>query len=777
MEWLWGKNKSMARQGYTAWMFTYPVVASVFILFGAELIEVFNTLGGWLGPHYFLPVSAPQETFFLVLTTAMMAMLTLTAFFQARDPSDLRFLALHLGSKFTSILFFLVFFIKTRGFAYLVGAIVDAQVALSVALLSLWPIPTRKQVLDGLARTISDQDPRIYQEDGPGAQAQFEAIDRSVETLPSLHRLVFFFGVDLMRVLGVGSRRLSHHEHVLLMRRWLESEFYPQRMLMKFLQSMVAPALFCREEVIREIGFMEAVEHRRKEARKATRPAYLSSRSAKDLASEYAKQTWDTIVIGSGAGGAVTAYELSKKGQKVLLLEEGRWYPQSERSDATPEVVYRAYRDRGVVTTAGMPLTILPIGRGVGGTTLINSGTCFRTPNEKLKEWRDHFGLSLFTQEQMDPLFAEVETEIKVAPVSDQVQSASSRLFSKGLAQLGYQAKPMARNASGCQGSGYCCYGCPTGAKQSTDISYLPRAIENGLKVLTDALVVDFLKEGSGGRKVTGVLARVEGQTFRFAAQSTVLSAGSLITPGLLRKIPALVKDARIRQHLGRHLTIHPASKVFALFDQDLKSWEGVPQGAYFDGLFQKGILLEGIFVPPEVAAMTVPFVGHEFSEFLLHYRKVASFGFMIEDTSEGHLVHLPKGPPLIRYDLSIKDAHRMRDAAAFLARIYLSQGAQEVIPLFRGSDRLRSLRDVERFEKRDFSPTDVEAMAFHPLCTARMASSPEQGVVGPDFRPFGTEGLYVCDGSVVPSALGVNPQVTIMTLAKLCAAQIAGRS
>lgn len=770
MEWLWGKNRSVARLGFVGWMLTYPIVALVFLFFQTELLELFNWVGDWLGKGYFIPVSPPKETFYLVLTTAMMAMLTMTAYYQARDPGDLRFLSLHLASKFTSIFLFVVYYFKTRGFAYLAGAIVDTQVALNVGFLALWPIPSRLQVLDGLVRTISDQDPRIYKADGKGAAIQIQAIQQQVQTLPLMFRRVFYLGIDLLRIVGMGSPRLSHHESVQLMKRWLESQFYPQRMLTKYLQSMIAPALFRNEEVLAEIGFTSALEHRRAEAKKVPPPNYLPKRPPAELAAEYSKTAWDAIVVGSGAGGAVVAWELVQKGRRVLLLEEGKWYPPSERHDGVPSAIVRTYRDRGVSATLGTPFIVLPMGRGVGGTTLINSGTCFRTPNEKLKEWRDHFGLTDFTQEKMDPLFASVEADLKVAHVTEAQMNESSRIVDKALRAMGKESKPILRSAHKCEGSGFCCYGCPGGAKQSTDIAFVPKAIAKGLTVLTDACVVDFLTAGTGGRTITGVKVLVEGKEFSFKAKDTVVSAGSLLSPGLLRKLPALRRDPLVKQHLGKHLTIHPASKVFAVFDRDLKSWEGVPQGTYYNGLVDNGIMLEGIFVPPEVAAMTVPFVGHEFSDFLLHYRKVASYGFMIEDTSEGQLLYPPKLPPVIRYDMSQTDSDRMRNAAAFLARLYLSQGAGEVIPLFRGSDRLRSLKDVERFEATTFYPSDVEAMAFHPLCTARMASTPEQGVVGPDFRPFGTKGLVVCDGSVVPSALGVNPQITIMTLAKLCA-------
>lgn len=480
-------------------------------------------------------------------------------------------------------------------------------------------------------------------------------------------------------------------------------------------------------------------------------------------------EEFDAVVIGSGAGGAVVAKELAEGGMKVAILEEGGYHPTSSHHDTPWESVSRMYRDRAFTTTLGTPNVIIPLGRTLGGTTAINSGTCFRTPKPILERWRTKLGLGELTDEVLDPIFDRVEKTISVTNADFDVMSRSNTLIHELLTKRGTPGVPLRRNTKDCEGCGFCCYGCPSGAKQSTEVTYLPKASAHGARIFTNTRVERFIKTGKTGPKVVGVEAvfldaagaRTE---HRLVVKSpiTIVAAGTFYTPSLLRN-NGIGTDNR---NLGRHLSLHPATKVFARFDEEIRGWEGIPQAYLSEVLKPEGITFEGIFIPPDIAAMTVPFVGAKVHQFMRDYSKMAAFGFLINDFSRGRILDLPLFGKVIWYDLRQEDVEKFRKGVAFLARLFLEGGAKRVHSLLRGYNDIATEADIVRLEKGRLSASDIESMAFHPLGTCRMGPTKKTGVIDQNHKIFGWEGIYVCDGSTIPTALGVNPQVTIMALA-----------
>ena len=225
------------------------------------------------------------------------------------------------------------------------------------------------------------------------------------------------------------------------------------------------------------------------------------------------------------------------------------------------------------------------------------------------------------------------------------------------------------------------------------------------------------------------------------------MAAGTIHTPQLLRNCGVGVEN----RNLGRNLTLHPATKVFARFADEIRGWEGTPQAYYSDVMKDEGITFEGIFVPPDVAAMTVPFVGRRLNEFMRDYRHMAAFGFLIADSSTGRVVRLPFLGTTVLYNLVPEDIIKIRKAVAYIARVFFEAGANKVYTLLHGYHELAGEADVKRLETGRLKAEDIDGMAFHPLGTCRMGTSPRRGVVGQDYKIFGWDGLYVCDGSSFP--------------------------
>jgi choline dehydrogenase-like flavoprotein len=197
-----------------------------------------------------------------------------------------------------------------------------------------------------------------------------------------------------------------------------------------------------------------------------------------------------------------------------------------------------------------------------------------------------------------------------------------------------------------------------------------------------------------------------------------------------------------------------------------------IPQGYAIDEFADEGIMFEGASTPLDVTAIAVPWVGPKFMELMEAYRHVAIFGFLVADTSRGRVRPGPRGSPFVTYNLNENDTKRMGRALAILSELFLVAGARRVLPMVAGLQEVRGKADVERLRTMKLKPGDFEVTAYHPLGTCRIGTDPKRSVLGPDHQAHEVAGLYVTDGSAVPSSLGVNPQMTIMAMA-LRAAEI----
>jgi choline dehydrogenase-like flavoprotein len=466
----------------------------------------------------------------------------------------------------------------------------------------------------------------------------------------------------------------------------------------------------------------------------------------------------DICVVGAGAGGAVVAAELAEGGARVVVLEQGQHHDPDDFTARPPEMLARLYRDGGQTTTLGTPPILLPLGRGVGGTTLINSGTCFRTPPHVLERWAVEFGLEL-DRATLAPCFERVETALSVSEVTPELAGANAAVARRGAERLGWSHGYLRRNARGCVGSGVCVFGCPTSAKQHTGITYIPRATAAGARIVTGADVREMVIEGGQAR---GVRARLDGgATLEVRAPSVVLACGTIHTPLLLARNGLGGSSGQ----LGRNLALHPATAAFALMDEVVDMARGVPQSLYVDEFVSEGIMFEGVAGPPAYAAMSLPLTGARHAAAMAQYPRLAQFGLMVSDASRGRVSSLA-GRPVIRYSLNEQDVAKFRLGLARMDELFLAAGAREVyLPLPAG---------VEPAHAR---ARDLKLMAFHPLGTARADTRPTHGVVDGDLAVHGVRGVHLADGSVVPSALGVNPQLTIMALATRLAFRLLGRA
>jgi len=481
----------------------------------------------------------------------------------------------------------------------------------------------------------------------------------------------------------------------------------------------------------------------------------------------------DVVILGSGAGGAAAAYELACRGLAVVIIEEGQYYDRSHFTGKLTEVIPKLYRSWGATVATGNSIIPVPVGCNVGGTTTINSGTCMRTPPSVLQRWREQ-GLEAFTEQAMAPWFEGVERMLSVQQATTETVGPIGDLIDRGAAANGFlQRQPLMRNAQGCDGQGLCQFGCPTDAKQSTNVSYIPHALERGAFLFSGFRAERLQQKGN---RITGVIARgqnADGRpiTLSLTCRQTIVAMGSLFTPLFLRQ-----QGVR-NPHLGRHLTLHPAGVVNALFpDRDLANSRSIPQGYGVSDWEEQGLMFEGGTIPLAGHSLLNPLVGQDWVRFTEDYPHTAYFGFMIRDTSEGRVRRGPRrGLPLIRYHMNRQDFALFKRGIHALACWYLDAGAEQVlIPGLNRIVRIHNRTELERFLRSPLKPTDFLISAYHPLGTARIAASPRDGVCDSRHRVFGYPGLSVMDGASVPTSLGANPQVTIMAMASRAANMMA---
>ena len=482
-------------------------------------------------------------------------------------------------------------------------------------------------------------------------------------------------------------------------------------------------------------------------------------------------ETADVVVVGSGAGGAVAAKELAEAGLRVILLEEGEHFDRRDFTGPPPERLRRFYRGNGLTFTIGVPTISLPIGRGVGGSTLINSGTCFRTPDFVLDAW----GIDAA---ELEPLFAEVEETLNVAPVASDIMGANGEVMDRGRRELGYSGGPIRRNARGCHGSGVCAFGCPLDAKLGMHVTYLPLAARAGARIVSGCRVDGLVIENGRAAGVKGSILDPESGAvqrdarFEVRAPRVVLAAGAVYTPALLQR----QRLANSSRQVGRNLRIHPGCGVLAVFDHDLHAWKGVMQSYYVDEKLRDGILVEATYPPPGVgySAGGVGGKGSDLKDVLARYPQTAAAVLIISDTGTGRIRGTPGGGLLITYNLHADDLRKTLEGIRLTTEIYLAAGAQEVHTLLPGMPAVRKREELRWITDGRWTAADLKLSAYHPMGTCRMGTDPLSSVVDEYGRAHDVPGLVIADASVLPGSTYVNPQITIMALAARSARHLA---
>ncbi len=474
--------------------------------------------------------------------------------------------------------------------------------------------------------------------------------------------------------------------------------------------------------------------------------------------------TADVTIVGSGAAGAVMAARLAERGARVVVLEEGPRLAAASLDGQVLKSVRALYRSGGAMLALGLPPVTLAVGCVVGGSTVINGGTCFRAPPDVLAQWSDVVG-GAFKPRDLDPYFDEVERDLSVGEVPPELAFAGERRVLMAARARGDEAGFVKRNVSHCQGTGLCAFGCPTGAKQSMELSYIPRAEAKGARVIARARALRIVLKG---RRAVGVYARdlEAGRDLMVESERVVLAAGALHTPLILRRS----LGGRTPRATGRHLHLHPGLHVVGIFAEPVAPRKGPIQSVYVDSV-EHDYMIFGMGLPPELVA-TLLMAGPDLAP-LAVFPHTVTLAVMASDHDANGQVRAFAGMPLPFYGLTARTSASLTRGAAHAAELLFAAGAVSVRVSIRGLGALRSPAAVASFAKAPPPARTFLVGSVHPMGTCRMGLDPRNSVVGPDHRVHGIDGLYVPDASFFPTSLGVNPQITINAFALRAADQM----
>lgn len=476
----------------------------------------------------------------------------------------------------------------------------------------------------------------------------------------------------------------------------------------------------------------------------------------------------DAVIVGTGAGGAVVGRELAERGHAVVYLEEGEHYLRDAFDGSSVRAHQRFYRAAFSVGNVVMPIFM---GRLVGGSTAVNGGTCIRAPDWVLERWTEELGTDDFAPAAMSRHFDRVERILDVQPARKPTIGPIGDVMARGCDALGWSHGPIPRNAPDCDGSGFCDFGCRQDARRSTQIAYLPPALQRGGVLFAGARASRVLLEG--GRAV-GIEAESRlGERMCIRARAVVLAGGAIPTPLLLLKQGLANRSGQV----GRNLSTHPSSGLLALFDEAIEGHRHIPQGYACDHFLREGILMTAAQPALNVAPMLFPFSGRRLMSTLERMDHIASFGLLVRDaTPNGRVWRDVGGLPLITYRIGAADVDRMHRAMIHAGEMCLAAGAKALYPVVFGTGAIERDADFARFRRARIAPADISWLSYHPLGTCKMGRDPKTSVVGLDHETHDVPGLYIVDGSTVAGPLGVNPQLTIMAVATRAGERIAER-
>jgi choline dehydrogenase-like flavoprotein len=474
------------------------------------------------------------------------------------------------------------------------------------------------------------------------------------------------------------------------------------------------------------------------------------------------RETVDAVVIGSGASGAVMAYQLARRGLKTAVVERGKRWDPTEFQHSELWTFPRLYKNGGLQTTADHDI-VIGQGCAVGGSTVINNAIWMRADLDRvLADWQRH-GASV-ERCRLEAAYEELEGHLHVSPLPETLANAGSDVFRRGAAALQIPAEFLRNNRQNCIGCGWCNYGCRYNRKTSMLVTYIPWAELHGARVYDEC---EDARVTTANGRATGVSFRQHGEPATIRADRVIVCAGAIGSSVVLLQ-SGITQSGRV----GRGLHMLGGVFVAAETDELLNGHDGI--GLCCVAHDSPDYVIESYFAPPGVFALSLGgFFGTHFAR-MRQYTRYAQAGVMVGTQPTGRVTLDKHGDPRIDLALTAVDLDRLRRGIVRLSQIFLRGGAHRVLPAtfriveFANESDLASINEFVRAQD------DLLVGSAHPQGGNAMSDDPGRGVVGPDFRVHGCENLFVADASVFPTNIWANCQATVMAMSRCAAESVA---
>ena len=494
----------------------------------------------------------------------------------------------------------------------------------------------------------------------------------------------------------------------------------------------------------------------------------------------------DVVIVGTGAGGGVSAEIFAEAGYKVLLIEEGPLKTARDFNMREKEAYPQLYQESAGRKTLDKAINILQ-GRAVGGSTTVNWTTSFRTPEQTLKHWQTHFEIGGHSKESLAPWFAKMEQRLNIEPWQIPA-NPNNRTIANGAEKLGWSHATIARNVKGCANLGYCGLGCPINAKQSMLVTTIPTALKAGARLIYKARVerITYSNEAVTGCELIamdGFGQPITDTTISIKAPLVILSAGAIGSPAVLLR--SKVPDPN--NLIGKRTFLHPTVISAAVMPEAVNGYAGAPQSIYSDHFLwpdnnEMGFKIEAAPLHPLLTSTVLTSFGQEHFALMQQFPNIQGSIALLRDgfseQSVGGEVELDDyGFPKVKYELNDYFWKGAKKALLAMAEMQFAAGAKQVLPIHLYAKPYRSWSEAKSaIEQLSMKPLEALVFSAHVMGGCAMGGDEELSVVDESGRYRHLDGLYVFDGSIFPTSIGANPQLSIYGLvAKLASELVAG--
>ena len=500
----------------------------------------------------------------------------------------------------------------------------------------------------------------------------------------------------------------------------------------------------------------------------------------------------DICIIGSGAAGAILGTKLAESGKSVVILEKGGYYDGESMNQREADMIPLLWKNAGANFTSNLRIAIAQ-GSCLGGSTVINDAVCFRIPPIVIDQWQK-MGVEI-TNDEWYKANDEVSKKINVQEVTDEELNTNARKLKEACEKFRYQGDPLLnhyknqrncgpsisdKSLKACVKCGFCHLGCHYDTKQSMLVTYIHDALVNenlNYNVYCNCRADRITYENGIANGVNATFVdsnNSETYRIRLNAKVIIVSAGAIASSNLLQK--SIIGN----NNVGKGLALHPAPFVMGLFDEEIHGNRGIPMSytchefGVTNGVEKGGFLIESIFLPIFQMALAIPSMGLDHKRMMQNYNRYSMAGIMSRDDPVGKVLVSYNGNPKVIYNLSEQTIEDMARGMSILSRMWFNIGAKAVITSHRDVYEIGTKADIPKLKDAiRNNPDGLMLGSAHPQGGNRMGNDENECVVDSNCKIFGFGNLYVCDASVFPTALGVNPQLTVMALATITANKI----